>query len=172
MVQHFRSEGDQVTGWYYNPNIHPPQELRLRQQALHQASLALRMDLLPPDPEPDPAAFLLALAAGGGSRCRTCYRLRLEATAKKARELGFPAFSTTLLISPHQDLEAIREIGERAGAKHGVEFRFADLRHRHDESRERAGSLKLYRQNYCGCLFSGLERSQARASRDVAKARG
>jgi len=171
VIQHLRAEGDDVTGWYYNPNIYPPEEARLRWQALTQASLALGLRLLPLEPETEPADFLLALAAGGESRCRTCYQLRLEATARKAKEKGFGAFSTTLLISPHQDLEAIREIGERAGAKHGVQFRFVDLRHRHDESRGRAESLGLYRQNYCGCMFSDLERSQARASRAISRAR-
>jgi len=171
VVQHFASAGKQVTGWYYNPNIYPPEEMRVRQQALQQASIALGMPLLPPGPEPDPADFLLAVAAEGGVRCRACYRLRLEAAARKAKEEGFPVFSTTLSISPYQDLEAIREIGEAAAAEHGVRFEFVDLREKHRESLARARSLGLYCQNYCGCLFSGLERSQRRAQRAVRKSK-
>ena len=159
-----------MTGWYYNPNLHPPEEMRRRQQALTQASLALGMALLACDREPEPAEFLLALARRGGRRCHACYELRLEATARKAREEGFDAFSTTLLISPHQDLEAVHKIGAAAAEKHGVAFRFVDLRDRYRESGERARSMELYRQNYCGCMFSDLERSEARASRAIRKA--
>jgi len=156
-----------VSGWYYNPNIYPPEEMRLRHQALAQAALALNLPLLPPEQHPDPAAFFLALARQptGGPRCHACYQLRLEATARKAAEKEFEAFSTTLLISPYQDLEAIRRIGEDAAARHDLAFQFADLRARHPESRERARDLDLYRQRYCGCLFSDLERSEARSRR-------
>jgi len=170
VVRHFQAAGEQVTGWYYNPNLHPPEEMRKRQQALAQACLALGLPLLAPEREPKPAEFLLALAGRGGRRCDACYQLRLEATASKAREEGFQAFSTTLLISPHQDLEAVHEIGAAAAEKHGVAFRFADLRERYRESCERARSMDLYRQNYCGCVFSALERSEARAARAIRKA--
>ncbi len=169
VVQYFAGTGKQVTGWYYNPNIYPPEEMRLRRQALQQASIALGIPLLPPEPDPEPYEFLLAVAAEGGVRCRACYRLRLEAAARKAKEEGFPAFSTTLSISPYQDLEAIRETGEAAGEKYGVRFEFVDLRKKHRESLERARSLGLYCQNYCGCMFSDLERSAARALRAVRK---
>jgi len=80
---------------------------------------------------------------------------------------GFDGFSTTLLISPYQDIAAIGEIGRAIAARAGLEFRFADLRNRYRESRERARELGLYMQNYCGCVFSLLERARRRAGRRI-----
>lgn len=156
--------GDQVTGWFFNPNIHPPQEARRREQALRAAAEAVGFPLLAGDHGAAPPDFLSALARGG-RRCHTCYALRLEATAQQAASHGFEAFSTTLSVSPYQDLEVIRAAGEAAAQRHGVQFRFADLRADYPESCERARSLQLYRQRYCGCLFSALERAAARSTR-------
>jgi hypothetical protein len=162
--------GDEVTGRFFNPNIHPPEESRRREDALLQAAEAGGFPVLPSDSASGLSDFLLALARGGRRRCHTCYRLRLEATGEQAARHGFEAFSTTLLISPYQDVEAIRALGEAAGNRHHVAFRFADLRADYQESCERARSLQLYRQNYCGCLFSALERAAGRASRALGKA--
>jgi hypothetical protein len=112
---------------------------------------------------------LLALAGRGRERCRGCYQFRLRATAREAAARGFDGFSTTLLISPYQDIAAIQEIGRAMAARVGLVFRFADLRERFSESRERARELGLYQQNYCGCLFSSLERARRRGDRIVRK---
>lgn len=116
--------------------------------------------------------FLLRLARSRGRRCRACYRLRLEGAAREARALGCEAFSTTLTISPYQDLRAIQEVGEAAAEAAGVRFLHADLREHYHTSAERARELDLYRQNYCGCVFSLFERAERRARRAIAKALG
>ncbi len=114
--------------------------------------------------------FLLRLARGEGRRCLACYRLRLEAAAQEAARRGCEAFSTTLTISPYQDQEAIRAAGEQAAAAAGVGLLYADLREHFHASADRARELGLYRQNYCGCLFSRLERAERRAGRAIRKA--
>jgi len=169
-VEHLRAGGDEVTGLFYNPNIDPREELARRARTMEQAAQALSLPMASVGDGMRPLDFMLYLAAEGGRRCRACYALRLDETARRAAEGGFGGFSTTLLISPYQDLEAVREVGERAAAKHRVVFRFADLRDRYAESRQRSRSLGLYRQNYCGCLFSRLERAERRARRAVARA--
>ena len=171
VADHFQCHGDEVTGWFFNPNLHPPEEARKRHQALVEAAEATGLSLLPAGEEMGLADFLGAVARGGRLRCRACYGLRLEAAAQKAAEHRFDAFSSTLLISPYQDLQAIREIGLALAARYRVAFRFADLRARYRESCERARLLELYRQSYCGCLFSHLERSARRSLRAIGKAK-
>lgn len=167
---HFRARGHEVTCLFFNPNLHPPDELLRRQRTFTQAARALDLPVLPGPPPSGLRTFLLALARQPGPRCHACYRLRLEAAASEAAARGFDAFSTTLLISPHQDLDALRSIGQALGARLGVPFFFADLRGEYPHSCERARELGLYRQNYCGCLFSLLERGARRAGRALDRA--
>lgn len=94
------------------------------------------------------------------SRCRLCYRIRLEETARQASKMNIPQFSTTLAISPYQDHELLRIEGEEAGRKHGVSYIYEDLRSGYRESVELSRKLGLYRQPYCGCIFSEKERYQ------------
>ena len=172
VADHFRKAGDEVVGWFLNPNIHPEQE-RLRREAVSaEGARKMKLALLPAGPGMGFEEFLLAVARRarrGTTRCRACYDLRVTAAARQAAEGGFDGFSTTLLISPYQDVEAIAEAGRAAGDRFGVAFRFADLRESYGESCGRARELGLYRQNYCGCRFSELERAERRAARAIAK---
>lgn len=171
VAEHFRESGNQVVGWFYNPNIHPEAERLRRQDTMEEAAAAIELPLLEHGPTMSFGEFLLLLAGHGGVRCRSCYQLRLEETARRAAEEGMEAFSSTLLISPYQDLEAIAEVGRRVAGEHGVEFRYADLREQYAASCERARREGLYRQSYCGCAFSALERAERRTQRAVAKVR-
>jgi predicted adenine nucleotide alpha hydrolase (AANH) superfamily ATPase len=170
VAQHFRSLGYEVTTWFFNPNIHPPEELARRQAAMRQAVAArpaaeIRYSIF--ESRERLLDFLLHIACSQGKRCRACYRLRLEAAARAAGALGYDAFSTTLTISPYQDLAAIQEVGERAAKAAGVRFLYADLREHYHTTAQRARELDLYRQNYCGCAFSLLERAERRARRAI-----
>ncbi len=89
--------------------------------------------------------------------------MRLSVVGKVAAEGGYEAFSTTLTVSPYQDHAALQAVGEEVGAEAGVAFVYADLRPRFSESQARARELGVYRQNYCGCVFSKLERAVRRA---------
>jgi predicted adenine nucleotide alpha hydrolase (AANH) superfamily ATPase len=174
VADHFRAQGHDVTGWFFNPNIHPVEERRRREETMREAAAAAELPLAEAEGEADlPLSdFLLRLARAGGRRCEACYELRLGAAARKAAGRGFDGFATTLAISPYQDLAAIERIGRQAAEEAGTTFLCEDLRPRYRESCERARELDLYRQNYCGCLFSSLERAERRARRASEKRRG
>ncbi|GAB4242895.1 MAG: epoxyqueuosine reductase QueH [Thermoleophilia bacterium] len=156
-VEHFRERGHSVSGFFFNPNIHPFLEFKRRltgvEDLLRHQELPLRVD-----GSYDPAQWFESVGRHGSGRCRRCVGQRLRRTAQEAREQGFAAFSTSLAISPWQDHEAIVGEGARAGAEFEVEFLYEDLRPRYQASRRSARELGLYRQKYCGCLLSEWER--------------
>jgi len=156
---HLREEAFEVTAFWYNPNIHPFSEHERRREALHQFATAEDLPVLE-WPDYEMVAFLRAVAGreAFGERCRFCYRMRLERTAQMAREQGFDAFTTTLLISPYQDEEMIRALGEEVGQVAGVPFYYERLRRGWSERGRLAKAHGLYRQDYCGCIYSEWER--------------
>lgn len=145
--------------WYYNPNIHPKSEFLRRRDSLAYltAHHGLTVDFSPPH---QPEIFLTELAKNpqAPDRCRTCYALRFQAAAREAAARGFPAFGTTLAFSRRQKHNLIVEEGQRAAALHEVEFYYEDWRPGWQRGHEIAKSLGLYRQNYCGCIYSEFER--------------
>jgi predicted adenine nucleotide alpha hydrolase (AANH) superfamily ATPase len=106
----------------------------------------------------DMAEFFRRVAGHEAERCKDCFSLRLTRTAAVAKEKGYDAFTTTLLISPHQKHELIQAIGNQIAAAQGISFAYADLRKRYSDSRHITKPMDLYRQQYCGCLYSELER--------------
>ena len=166
-VDHLRGLGFEVTGYWYGPNIHTFSEHERRREGL--ATLAADVDLpviWEPGYEMPTYLRLVAATAGRPARCRICYRLRLARTARTAGAGGFDAYSTTLLISPYQDVETIRAIGEEEGAAWGVRFYFEDLRRGFAEHHRLAREHGLYRQRYCGCVYSEWEGARKRNSSD------
>ena len=156
-IDTLRSEGIEPVGYWYNPNIHPYTEYRNRKETLiaHAAAVGLRLEInnayaLRP--------FLRAVYPDFANRCETCYRLRLDETARYAAEHGFEAFTTTLLISPYQNHELIVHVAEEAAQKHGVSFLYRDFRPSFREGQEFAREQSYYMQKYCGCIFSEEER--------------
>ncbi len=150
-----------ITLFFYNPNIAPEAEYRYRCDELKRLVRELGLDIEVIDEEYDPAPFY-ALAKGledlpeRGERCRKCIALRLETAAVKAKELGCDYFTTTLTISPHKDCQFINECGGAAAEKYGVAYLFSDFK-KHDgykHSIELSRQYGLYRQDYCGCVFS------------------
>ncbi|MDR0584903.1 MAG: epoxyqueuosine reductase QueH [Treponema sp.] len=163
------SEGIVLRLFWYNPNIHPFTEYKSRRDALLQytASQNMETEMSGENGGYGLRVFLRSLGGTGGgnddaiarpARCESCYRLRLEKTAAHAAQNGFNGFSTSLLVSPYQDHEAIRRIGGEAAARYGTAFLYRDFRPRFREGQERARSLGLYMQKYCGCIFSEEER--------------
>ncbi len=104
------------------------------------------------------------------ARCRACYRLRLEETARVAAERGFEGIGTTLSVSPYQYTQVIREEVERAAAQAGVASVFEDFRPYYDEATRESRELGMYRQNFCGCRISDLEAAAERAERKEQRA--
>lgn len=149
----------QLELWFHNPNIHPKSEYGRRRDSL--AYLAAHHGLLVDFSSPyEPKPFLAELAAvpEAPERCRRCYALRFEAAAAEAAARGHRAFGTTLAFSRRQKHELIIEEGRRAAANKGLEFYYEDWRPGWQRGHEIARALGLYRQNYCGCIFSEFER--------------
>jgi len=142
---------------FYNPNIQPLLEFRRRTKSVQVLADQKRLDLIVDD-RYDPKAFLRSVPWDRPERCLACYRLRLGETARVAAERGFTGLTTTLLVSEHQDHEAIRRIGEEAAAEGGLRFHYEDWRPLADRGHDEAERRSLYRQQYCGCLFSEQER--------------
>ena len=124
----------------------------------------------PAESAPLRAAVLSVDPARREARCRACYRMRLEETARVAAERGFDGIGTTLSVSPYQYTDVIREEAERAAAGAGVAPAFEDFRPYYDEATRRSRQLGMYRQNFCGCRISDLEAAAERAERKAERA--
>jgi predicted adenine nucleotide alpha hydrolase (AANH) superfamily ATPase len=156
-VEHWRREGNEVSGFWYNPNIHPYSEHQNRLESMQK--LAQQMDLpLIIARGYDMPEYFRRVAGHEEERCRECFDLRLTKTAEMAKGENFDAFTTTLLISPHQQHDTLRETGEKVSREIGIEFLYTDLRKRYSDSRHMTKPLDLYRQQYCGCIYSEWER--------------
>ena len=156
-VKFLREQGHEVAAFWYNPNIHAYLEHQRRLESMQ--ALAQKMNLpLIMAPGYDLVAYFRAVVGHEGDRCPHCYRLRLKKAAELARDQGFDAFTTTLLISPHQRHRLLHEIGDELGTECGVEFYYQDFRNGFRESQRLARELELYRQKYCGCVYSEWER--------------
>ena len=148
-----------VTVLYYNPNIQPEEEYEKRLHYQREVLKHIPAKLL--DCAYDGAAFQ-SVAAGyetepeGGERCTRCFRLRLEETARRARDGGFAWFCTTLTVSPHKDPVRINTIGQELAARYGVRWLPCDFKKRDGYLRSirLAEEYGLYRQDWCGCAYS------------------
>jgi len=158
-VESLCKEGITPTLFWFNPNIHPVAEYQNRRDAL----LAIAgLKNLPVETIDEYGLYSFTKEVGSeiefGKRCRVCYHIRLERVASRAAELGFDAFSTSLLISPYQDQDLIRKTGEEAAERYGVEFLYRDFRPLFRESLAQVRDLGMYMQKYCGCIFSEADR--------------
>ena len=154
-------DGHDVVGFWYNPNVHPYMEYCARQDAVKKYSLLEDVEIHYGNY--DLLAYLeqsLATMKHGGrrDRCQHCYRYRLDATARHAADNDFDAFTSTLLVSHHQQHEAVRDIGVELAERYGVPFHYEDFRDGWDQGKAIAVQYGLYRQKYCGCIFSEWER--------------
>ncbi|MFH1689679.1 MAG: epoxyqueuosine reductase QueH [Candidatus Eisenbacteria bacterium] len=151
------AEGHEVAGAFVNPNIHPYREFELRLEAARQAAEALGVEMVHEDGY-GLTEFLRAVVGHEETRCPICYAMRLDRVAELAVSLGFDGFSTSMLVSTQQDHDAIRRAGEAVGAAHGVEFVSRDFRPKVMEGVRASKEMGLYRQQYCGCIYSEWER--------------
>ncbi len=152
-----------ITLYYYNPNISPESEYVFRLAELHRFTEEFppAKDVKYIEADYDPKAFL-EMAKGlehlpeGGERCERCYRLRLDKTARTAKDEGFDFFTTTLSISPYKNAEWLNAIGRELSEKYGVKYLFSNFKKKNGYKRSIELSEKhgLYRQDYCGCAFS------------------
>ncbi len=152
-----RQQGSQIKGYFYNPNIHPYREYQKRRETLEAYAGMCQLEVFF-DEGYDLGLFLDRTRPWGPERCRACYEIRLEATARRAKKEGFEAFSTTLLYSRFQKHDWIREVGTRIGERLAIPFHYQDFRPGWSEGVRESKELGLYRQPYCGCIFSEKER--------------
>jgi len=156
-LEELQKEGHQVTGLFYNPNIHPFIEFRRRKKALKVLQERLPLPVIYEE-EYGLEEYLKGVEWSSPRRCEDCYRLRLLRTAREAADRGMDAFTTTLLTSVHQKHDLVATVGRSCAEQHGVEFIYRDWRGLAGENRKRAAELRLYLQQYCGCVFSEYER--------------
>jgi len=152
-----------VTGFYYGPNIHPEVEYIVRLEETERLAKMMGIELI--RAEYDMTKWFhqtegLEEDHEGGERCRVCYRMRLERTARYAIEKKIKYFTTTLSVSPHKDAEDINRIGLEVAERCGLIFLPVDFKKKdgHKKSIEISKKLGLYRQDYCGCVYSRRER--------------
>ncbi len=156
-IDTLRKAGHEPVGYWYNPNIHPYQEYKSRRDALKEYAKQMNLELIVND-KYGLNDFVKMVYPDLENRCGKCYADRIEETARKAKELGFEAFTTTLLISPYQRHDDIVKICEAMAKKYGVTFHYIDFRPYYREGQRRAREAGLYMQKYCGCVFSEAER--------------
>ena len=151
------SKGIEVRGLWNNPNIHPYTEYQLRIDALQdlQRNWGLDIEYIDRYGLND---FLHAVVHNEENRCALCYAMRLEDTAKTAKNMRLDGFTTSLLVSPYQKFDMIVLTGREMEKKYSIPFYFEDFRPGWQEGVTLSKKLGLYRQKYCGCIYSEMER--------------
>lgn len=156
-VEVLRGDGFAVTGYWYNPNIHPFTEYRARRNTVREYAASVALPMIEQD-DYGLRPFVRAVAEDIAGRCITCYEMRLFEAAKIAAEQGFDRFTSSLFISPYQNHELMREVAERAAFEYGVRFEYRDFRPYFRAGQDYARAHEFYMQKYCGCVFSEQER--------------
>ncbi len=170
LSQHFA-----VTVFYYNPNIYPPEEytMRVAEQERFVKDFPVKHNISFVEGTYDTAKFY-EMAKGmehleeGGERCFACYELRLRESAEYAKEHGFDFFTTTLSISPLKNAEKLNEIGKKLETEYGVKYLYSDFKKQngYKRSTEISNAYDMYRQYYCGCIYSKKQRDEEIAARE------
>lgn len=156
-IDTLRADGFAVTGFWYNPNIHPFTEYRSRRNCLREYAQTIDLQMIERN-DYGLRPFVREVASDIEHRCVKCYEMRLYAAAQTAAENGFDSFTSSLFISPYQKHDLMREVAERAADEYGVQFLYRDFRPYFKEGQARARELGFYMQKYCGCVFSEEER--------------
>ncbi len=161
LIHPFKSlteQGFRVEGFFYNPNIYPSDEYSRRLEAVKLFSGDAQVGMTYADYLPAEFDRAIGSSIQAPERCRKCWGLRMRRTAGYARDNGFDAFTSTLLVSPYQDQEALKAIGESAAGEAGVRFHYEDFRPGFRQAHAQAREMGIYCQKYCGCSYSRLER--------------
>ena len=157
-IQSLREENIEPTVFWFNPNIHPYMEYKARKETLEKYTKDINVEAIFMDYY-GLKEFCKNVVNNLQTRCKEyCYLVRLEETAKYAKENGYDAFTTTLLVSPYQDHQGLIEVAEKVAEKYGVQFLYRDFRVGFREGQNKARELGLYMQKYCGCIFSEEDR--------------
>jgi len=159
-----RSEGVKIHAYFYNPNIHPYTEFKKRltcmEEFANDEGLRLTSEV-----GYDIEEFFRRIVGHEDERCEICYEMRLRKTAQAAKDAGFDAFTTTLLYSKYQKHELIVQIANVIAHDIGIRFHYEDFRKGWEEGQDSSRERNMYRQKYCGCIYS--EKKRYRKKLDV-----
>ena len=162
-VLEYLSNYFEITVFYYNPNITEEEEFKKRfneqKRLIEMLPTKYKVNVIEGKYEKNRYEEIikgLENEKEGGARCFKCYRLRMEETAKMAKELGYDYFTTTLSISPYKNAAKLNEIGEELESIYGIKYLYADFKKKEGYKRsiELSRKYNLYRQDYCGCIYS------------------
>jgi hypothetical protein len=156
-LRKLRDEGHDTRGLFYNPNIHPYREYQKRSETLKEYAAAEKLDVIW-EKEYRMEDFLRSVVFREDDRCRYCYHDRLTYTARIAARERFDGFTTTLLYSRFQKHDMIKSIGEGIAGEYGVAFYYRDFREGWNEGVRISRERGIYRQPYCGCIYSERDR--------------
>jgi len=151
-----------VSGYFYNPNIHPREEFELRLEETRKVAQALNFELIE-EVYDDDKWFEITLKYKDepekGKRCDICYAMRLKKTAQKASDLGFDTFTTVMSLSPWKKADVLNQTGKMFAHKYKINYLEADFKKKDGfrKSVELSKLHGLYRQHYCGCIYSKKE---------------
>lgn len=157
-LEELRKEGHKVAGFFYNPNIHPYLEYIRRKEAVEKYAREADLNVIYGGYDIEDYFQHIVYNEALKNRCPVCWWLRLEKTAEYAKNNGFDSFTTTLLVSPYQDQETIKNIYEDVVKKFGLKSYYKDFRPGFRKAHDLAKAKGMYCQNYCGCIFSEKER--------------
>jgi predicted adenine nucleotide alpha hydrolase (AANH) superfamily ATPase len=158
-IKKLSSEGIDVKGFWLNPNIHPYTEYQMRLESVKRLQKLWNLDIEYSD-HYGLKEFVRAVVNKEkyGERCFLCYSMRLEETAKTAKKMGLDGFTTTLLVSPYQNFDMIIKLGDEMGRRYSIPFFLQDFREGWKTGISLSKEIGLYRQKYCGCIYSEMER--------------
>jgi len=164
-----RKDAIDVSAYFYNPNIHPYREFKKRLHTLVEFAERNSLPLVV-EREYGLTEYLRKVVFHENERCPICYDMRLKKTAQQAAGTGADAFSSTLLYSRYQNHALITQIGKQLAKKYGIEFYYEDFREGWQEGIDKALEMDLYRQSYCGCIYSEQERYDKKLQKKLRKA--
>lgn len=165
-IESLRNEGIEPVAYWFNPNIHPYIEYKTRRDTLIEYSKMINLELIINE-NYGLRDFCKAVVEDLDNRCvNYCYRVRLEETARFAKENGYDAFTSTLFVSPYQKHDELKKVCEEMSKKYDIEFLYRDFRVGFREGQAKARELGLYMQKYCGCVFSEEDRYSRQIEKD------
>lgn len=165
-IDSLRKENIEPIIYWYNPNIHPYMEYKQRRDTLKEYTKSINVQAIFEE-DYGLREFVKNVVENLDNRCvNYCYPVRLDKTARYAKENGYDFFTTTLLVSPYQNHEALKEIGDKIAKKYGVGFLYRDFRIGFKQGQQKARELGLYIQKYCGCVFSEESRYAKQIEKD------
>ena len=165
-IDSLRKEGIEPTVYWYNPNIHPYMEYKARRDCLKEYTTSIGVNAIFEE-NYGLDEFCKNVICDLKNRCvNYCYRVRIEQTAKYAKENGYDTITTTLLVSPYQKHEELKAVCEEIATKYGLKFLYRDFRIGFRDGQAKAREIGLYMQKYCGCIFSEEDRYRKKIEKD------